>query len=69
MIHKSFTTIIIFFLVLVVYLPVKINSEAVNVAETSKYTYDVKHSRIESKNIKKEIMAYRKRLKSLVDKY
>ena len=35
----------------------------------SKYTYDVKHSRIESKNIKKEIMAYRKRLKSLVDKY
>ncbi|WP_394884931.1 hypothetical protein [Clostridium butyricum] len=40
MIHKGFTTIIIFFLVLVVYLPVKINSEAVNVAETSKYMYD-----------------------------
>ncbi|NFL43524.1 hypothetical protein FDB61_17815 [Clostridium botulinum] len=40
MMYKSFTTIIIYFLILVVYLPVRINSESINVAELSKYTYD-----------------------------
>lgn len=38
--HTSFTAIMVFYLVLVVFLPVRINSEAIRAAETSKYTYN-----------------------------
>lgn len=40
MVHKSIVTVIIFYLVLVVFLPVRINSEAIQGAEYAKNTYD-----------------------------
>lgn len=38
--HTSFTTIIVFYLVLVIFLPVRINSEAIQGASILKYSYD-----------------------------